>query len=96
MDGKSAAMSTETHKQKLAQLEALNAQALEGGGADRVAKQHAAGKLTARERIELLVDEDSFVELDRLVTHRCTDFGMEAVRYPGDGVVTGWGFVDGR
>jgi propionyl-CoA carboxylase beta chain len=83
-------------QQKLAQLEELNKKALEGGGAARVEKQHAAGKLTARERLELLLDPGSFVELDRLVTHRCTDFGMEQHKYPGDGVVTGWGTVDGR
>ena len=67
-----------------------------GGGTDRVARQHAAGKLTARERVELLLDAGSFVEVDALVTHRCTDFGMEAQRIPGDGVVCGYGTVDGR
>ncbi|MEM9863526.1 MAG: acyl-CoA carboxylase subunit beta [Myxococcota bacterium] len=69
---------------------------MEGGGAARIERQHAKGKLTARERIELLMDEGTFVELDRLVTHRCTDFGMDEQRIPGDGVVTGYGFVDGR
>lgn len=77
-------------------LDALDKQALEGGGAARVAKQHEKGKLTARERIELLMDPGSFIELDRLVSHRCTDFGMEKQRIPGDGVVTGYGTVDGR
>jgi propionyl-CoA carboxylase beta chain len=67
-----------------------------GGGADRIAKQHAAGKLTARERIELLMDPGSFVELDKFVTHRCTDFGMEEQKYLGDGVVTGFGTIGGR
>jgi propionyl-CoA carboxylase beta chain len=72
------------------------AAAREGGGADRVAKQHAAGKLTARERIETLLDPGSFEELDALVVHRCGDFGMEEQRVPGDGVVTGHGRIDGR
>ncbi|MEL7060821.1 MAG: acyl-CoA carboxylase subunit beta [Acidobacteriota bacterium] len=67
-----------------------------GGGAERIAKQHAAGKLSARERIDLLLDAGSFVEIDALVTHRCTDFAMESQRIPGDGVVCGYGTVDGR
>ncbi|MEO1082649.1 MAG: acyl-CoA carboxylase subunit beta, partial [Acidobacteriota bacterium] len=67
-----------------------------GGGEKRIAKQHAAGKLTARERIDLLLDPGSFVELDALVVHRCTDFAMEEQRIPGDGVVCGYGSVDGR
>jgi propionyl-CoA carboxylase beta chain len=67
-----------------------------GGGRERIEKQHAAGKLTARERIELLLDGGSFVEIDALVTHRCRDFGMEKVSIPGDGVVCGYGTVDGR
>ena len=67
-----------------------------GGGEKRVAKQHEQGKLTARERIELLVDPGTFVEIDKLRTHRCLDFGMEKKKIPGDGVVTGYGNVDGR
>ncbi len=67
-----------------------------GGGEERVAKQHEDGKLTARERIDNLLDPGSFQELDALVTHRCSDFGMESQRIPGDGVVTGHGRVDGR
>jgi propionyl-CoA carboxylase beta chain len=67
-----------------------------GGGAERVAKQHDAGKLTARERLENLLDPGSFQEFDALVVHRCSDFGMEAQRIPGDGVITGHGRVDGR
>ena len=67
-----------------------------GGGEDRVAKQHEAGKLTARERLETLLDPGSFEELDALVVHRCNDFGMDAQRIPGDGVVTGHGRIDGR
>jgi propionyl-CoA carboxylase beta chain len=67
-----------------------------GGGADRIQKQHQSGKLTARERIELLVDSGSFVEMDKFVTHRCVDFGMEQQKYLGDGVVTGYGTINGR
>ncbi len=67
-----------------------------GGGPDRVAKQKASGKLTARERIDFFLDDGSFQELDKFVVHRSTDFGLEEQRYPGDGVVTGHGLVDGR
>ncbi|MGE4601774.1 MAG: acyl-CoA carboxylase subunit beta [Planctomycetota bacterium] len=67
-----------------------------GGGEERLKRQHDAGKLTARERIEVLLDEGTFQEMDALVTHRCTDFGMEDRRVAGDGVVTGWGEVNGR
>jgi propionyl-CoA carboxylase beta chain len=70
--------------------------AAQGGGRDRIERQHAAGKLTARERIELLLDPSSFVEVDALVTHRCLDFGMAEQKIPGDGVVCGWGTIDGR
>ncbi|MEM8961228.1 MAG: acyl-CoA carboxylase subunit beta [Acidobacteriota bacterium] len=68
----------------------------EGGGEARIERQHAGGKLTARERVDLLLDSGSFVELDALVTHRCLDFGMEQSKIPGDGVVCGYGTVDGR
>lgn len=74
----------------------LNERALDGGGAARVEKQHEVGKLTARERIELLLDPGSFVEVDRLRVHRCLDFGMADKKVPGDGVVTGYGQIDGR
>ncbi|NJN14223.1 MAG: acyl-CoA carboxylase subunit beta [Planctomycetes bacterium] len=67
-----------------------------GGGTEAIAKQHQKGKLTARERIDLLVDPGSFTEIDPFVTHRCTDFGMEEKRVPGDGVVTGHALVEGR
>ncbi len=77
-------------------LAALERRAEEGGGADRIRRQHEAGKLTARERIELLFDAGSFEEVDKLVTHRCLDFGMERQLVPGDGVVAGSGRVDGR
>ena len=83
-------------KKILARLDELDRQARLGGGEKRQASQHAKGKLTARERIELLLDAGSFVELDRLVTHRCVDFGMEDQKVPGDGVVTGYGLIDGR
>ncbi len=83
-------------EEKIKRLEELNAQALMGGGEARIERQHAAGKLTARERIELLLDPGTFVELDRFVVHRCADFGMDAQKIPGDGVVTGYGKVDGR
>ncbi len=78
------------------ELERRQQAAREGGGAARVERQHAAGKLTARERIDLLLDGESFVEIDALVTHRCTDFGMQQQRIPGDGVVCGYGTIDGR
>src|SRR5262245_13553661 len=81
---------------RLQDLRRRTASARLGGGEERVAKQHDAGKLTARERIDNLLDPGSFQELDALVVHRCTDFGMEAQRVPGDGVVTGHGRVDGR
>ncbi|NLY71139.1 MAG: methylmalonyl-CoA carboxyltransferase [Clostridiales bacterium] len=67
-----------------------------GGGQERIDSQHAKGKLTAREKIKLLFDEGSFVELDPFVSHRCTNFGMDKVEAPGDGVVTGYGTIDGR
>ncbi len=80
----------------LQELEKRRSEAVLGGGAHRIEAQHAKGKLTARERIELLLDEDSFEEFDMFVTHRCTDFGMEKQRPYGDGVVTGWGTINGR
>ena len=80
----------------LARLADLNARAEAGGGPERIEKQHAQGKLTARERLELFLDPGTFVELDKFRTHRSTDFGMEKQRIPGDGVVTGYGRVTGR
>jgi propionyl-CoA carboxylase beta chain len=80
----------------IATLDALDRQALEAGGAERIKRQHEAGKLTARERIDLLLDPGSFVEMDRFVVHRCADFGMGEQRILGDGVVTGHGTIDGR
>jgi propionyl-CoA carboxylase beta chain len=78
------------------QLDDKRAAARLGGGERRIAAQHAKGKLTARERIELLLDEGSFEEWDMFVEHRCTDFGMERESIPGDGVVTGYGMINGR
>src|ERR1700735_3597199 len=83
-------------KDILARLDARRERARLGGGKERIAAQHAKGKLTARERIELLLDHDSFEEFDMFVEHRCDDFGMAATKIPGDGVVTGWGTVNGR
>jgi propionyl-CoA carboxylase beta chain len=83
-------------KDILQELESRRDLARQGGGAARVAVQHSKGKLTARERVELLLDEGSFEEFDMFVAHRSTDFGMEAQRPAGDGVVTGWGTVNGR
>lgn len=80
----------------LAELENRRQKALAGGGVDRVATQHKKGKLTARERIEVLVDPGSFEEFDMFVTHRCNDFGLEKASYPGDGVITGWGTINGQ
>ena len=78
------------------QLEAKREQARLGGGQKRINAQHGKGKLTARERIELLLDEGSFEEWDMFVEHRCTDFGMSNESVPGDGVVTGYGMINGR
>jgi acetyl-CoA carboxylase carboxyltransferase component len=83
-------------KGKLDELREMRAQAKLGGGEDRIADQHAKGKLTARERLELLLDSGSFQELGRLATHNISDFGMADKKYPGDGVVTGFGKIDGR
>ena len=80
----------------LAELENRRQKALAGGGVDRVATQHKKGKLTARERIDVLVDPGSFEEFDMFVTHRCNDFGLEKTSYPGDGVITGWGTINGQ
>ncbi len=85
-----------TIQKKLEELAARQAKTLAGGGPERIKKQHEAGKLTARERINLLMDPGSFVELDQFVTHRATEFGMREVEAPGEGVVTGYGTVNGR
>jgi propionyl-CoA carboxylase beta chain len=85
-----------TLEKRIADLEALRETRLEGGGRERVEKQHAAGKLTAHERVELLLDPGSFLELDPFVTHRSRDFGMDKSLVPGDGVVCGAGTIGGR
>jgi propionyl-CoA carboxylase beta chain len=85
-----------TPETPLARLEDLERRAALGGGEERIARQHEAGKLTARERITLLFDPGTFDEVDAFVFHRCRDFGMEHQQYPGDGVVCGSGRVDGR
>src|SRR5260221_13326444 len=81
---------------RLEELRRRHAVAEAGGGSERRERQHKEGKLSVRERVELLLDEGSFEELDKLVTHRCRDFGMDDQIIPGDGVVTGFGRVDGR
>jgi propionyl-CoA carboxylase beta chain len=83
-------------KDSIAQLQERSRRAEAGGGPARQERQHAAGKLTARERIESLLDEESFLELDKLVEHRCSSFDMQDERVPGDGVVSGHGRIDGR
>jgi hypothetical protein len=77
-------------------LQAEREAALMGGGQKRIDRQHAKGSLTARERIELLFDDGTFQELDQLKAHRCTEFGMADKQFPGDGIVTGHGLVNGR
>ncbi len=83
-------------KEKIAILEQKEKDAESGGGEARIKKQHDSGKLTARERIELLIDKNTFVELDKFVVHKCKDFGMGDKKFLGDGVVTGYGKVEGR
>ncbi|HEU4874247.1 MAG TPA: acyl-CoA carboxylase subunit beta [Pyrinomonadaceae bacterium] len=83
-------------KSRLDVLRERSVQAEQGGGTARVEKQHGAGKMTARERIEFLLDEGSFEEFDKLVVHRSRDFGLDKQLYPGDGVITGHGLIDGR
>jgi propionyl-CoA carboxylase beta chain len=84
------------HNDAYDKLKEKNAQALLGGGEKRIASQHAKGKLTARERIELLIDDGTFEEIGKLVVHRSHEFGLEKQRFPGDGVVTGYGKINGR
>ena len=83
-------------KKNIEELEKRTKAAKLGGGEDRIKKQHAKGKLTARERLEILLDQDSFQEWDMFVEHRAVDFGMEEQKIPGDGVVTGYGKINGR
>ncbi len=81
---------------KLDQLRVLRGDAQMGGGAARLEQQHARGKLSARERLELLLDDGSFTEMDAFVTHRASDFGLDEESYFGDGVITGFGRIEGR
>ena len=85
-----------TNEERIERLRAMRAESLLGGGEARIEQQHARGKLTARERLELLLDRDSFVELDAFVTHRSSDFGLDGQRVLGDGVITGHGTIDAR
>src|SRR5258706_4883632 len=92
-------MTKQQPKQSKTKLEVLRDRSLkaeQGGGAERVEKQHAAKKMTARERVHFLLDEDSFEEFGKLVVHRSKDLGLDEQLYPGDGVVTGYGLIDGR
>ena len=85
-----------TVQEKIQELKANQAKIMQAGGAKRVEKQHASGKMTARERIEFFFDPDSFVELDQFVRHRCVNFGMQTKEIPAEGVITGYGTVNGR
>src|SRR5438477_9650253 len=85
-----------TTREKIEHLRDLREQAREGGGNKRIEAQHAKGKLTARERLDLLLDPGSFVEIDQFVSHRSTSFGLDNEHYYGDGVVNGYGKIDGR
>jgi propionyl-CoA carboxylase beta chain len=85
-----------TLEERYKELAERNKKAEQGGGADRIDKQHKSGKMTARERIECLLDKGSFVEVGKFVTHKCNDFGMEKQKFLGDGIVTGFGRIDGR
>jgi propionyl-CoA carboxylase beta chain len=87
---------TEMMKLKIEELEKKNDQALAGGGPDKIAKHKQGGRLSARERVDVLLDPGSFIETDRFVTHRCTNFGMEKTKVPGDGIITGYGRINGK
>src|SRR6202161_4624648 len=84
------------HHDRLEELRKLNAEAEAGGGAERREREHQQGKLSARERVDLLLDEGTFEELDKFVRHQSHDFGMEAQRPAGDGFLTGYGHIHGR
>jgi propionyl-CoA carboxylase beta chain len=83
-------------KENIERIQELTRQAESGGGIERLKRQREGGRMTARERIDFLLDPGSFVELDKFKTHRCDDFGMGERKIPGDGVVTGYGTIDGR
>src|SRR5690606_29196628 len=82
--------------EKLNMLERKNEEALDGGGENRIAKHKEGGRYTARERLDILLDPGSFVEIDRFMTHRCSNFGMEDKKFLGDGVITGYGRINGK
>jgi propionyl-CoA carboxylase beta chain len=94
--GTNGAIKLHNNVEKIEDLRRLKAEAMLGGGQKRIEAQHAKGKLTARERIDLFLDEGTFEEMDTFVTHRCSDFGLDKQKYMGDGVVTGYGKVNGR
>ena len=96
MTGESGRAKNKGAEARLEELRRRDLAAEEGGGAERREKQHQAGKLSARERVELLLDPDTFEELDKFVLHRCDEFGMAEQRLPGDGIVSGYGRIDGR
>src|SRR6202051_1672176 len=83
-------------EEKIAELKKRDQMAQEGGGAQRRERQHKEGKMSARERVEFLLDEGTFEETDKLVTHRCNDFGMADQKYYGEGFITGYGPIEGR
>jgi propionyl-CoA carboxylase beta chain len=85
-----------TENPKIQRLRQLKSESRQGGGVDRIETQHKRGRMTARERIDLLLDRGSFREIDAFVVHRTTDFGLEKQKFLGDSVVTGWGTIDGR
>lgn len=89
-------MMTEKTQKQLQALEKRNQQAMAGGGSDRIAKHKKGNRFTARERLDVLLDPGSFVEMDRFVTHRCTNYDMDKTKIPGDGVITGYGRVNGK
>src|SRR6201984_3027364 len=89
-------MAKVTASSRIEHLIELNRSAEMGGGKERLERQKAEGKLTARERVSLLLDKDTFEEVDKFLTHRCLDFGMQDQQYPGDGVIAGYGRIDGR
>src|SRR3979411_703836 len=93
---KRVSQSLANHHDRMEELRKLDAEAEAGGGSERREREHKSGKLTARERIDLLLDENTFEELDKFMRHRRTEFGMEEQRPAGDGFITGFGRIDGR
>jgi len=95
-ENKSATPIGAKQRDRMEELRRLDAEAEAGGGPERREREHKAGKLSARERVDMLLDEGTFEELDKFVRHRCVDFGMEEQRPVGDGFITGFGRIDGR